>query len=376
MYRTKVVLAFATLFWSALKLTSQGIILYTPYTSISVSPGESVEYSVEVINKSKSLKNVPLYVRNLPQGWTYDIKSGGWKLSQIAVLGDEKKTVNLKIDIPYVVKKGTYHFQLTSPGIAVLPLTIEITKEGTSRSELSTTTPSMPGQAGSTFSFNLDLRNRSADRQVYVLSSEAPKGWEVIFKSSGKYVSSVNIESGNTEKLIFEVTPPSDIPAGDYNIRVYATTATNTATLDLTVTIKGSYKMELTTPRGLLSTSVPVGRIKELELWVKNIGSSTLSDISLEYTGPSGWEVAFEPKKIIKIEPGKYEKVTAKIKSDRKSIPGDYVVNLEARNQETSSKISLRVSVKTPLLYGWMGIVVIALGIFIIYYLFKKYGRR
>jgi|GEM_PF-6375361 len=36
---------------------AQGVVLYTPYTKISVSPGESITYSVDVINKSGSLKS-------------------------------------------------------------------------------------------------------------------------------------------------------------------------------------------------------------------------------------------------------------------------------------------------------------------------------
>lgn len=377
MYRTKVMLMFAAcMLLCGIQMKAQGVILYTPYTKIAVSPGESVEYSIDVINKSQSLKNVPLSVQGLPTGWTYQLKSGGWNIGQISVLGDERKTVNLKIEIPYVVRKGVYRFQVVAPGFTSLPLVVEVKQEGTSRSELSTNTPSMEGHSGSTFTFNVDLRNRSGDRQVYVLTSEAPRGWEVVFKSAGKYVSSINVESGNTEKLTVEVNPPDNIPAGKYDIPLNASTSSSNASLVLSVTITGSYKIELTTPTGLLSTSLPVGGEKKLELWVKNTGSSTLADISLEYTAPPGWEVSFEPKKIAKIEAGQYTSVKATIKADRKAIPGDYVVNLEARTQEVSSKASFRVSVKTPLLYGWIGLAIIALGVYIIYYLFKKYGRR
>ncbi|MGC8803257.1 MAG: NEW3 domain-containing protein [Bacteroidales bacterium] len=302
MYRTKVMLMLtACMLLCGIQTKAQGVILYTPYTQIAVSPGESVEYSIEVINKGNSLKNVPLVVQGMPKGWSYQLKSGGWNIGQIAVLGGERKTVNLKVEIPYVVNKGVYRFQLVAPGIHALPLVVEVKQEGTSRSELSTNIPSMEGHSGSTFTFNVDLRNRSGDRQVYVLSSEAPRGWEVVFKSAGKYISSINVESGNTEKLTVEVNPPDNVPAGKYNIPLYASTSTNSASLVLTATITGSYKIELTTPTGLLSTSVPVGGEKKIELWVKNTGSSTLADISMEYTAPPGWEVSFEPKKLQKL---------------------------------------------------------------------------
>ncbi len=68
--------------------------------------------------------------------------------------------------------------------------------------------------------------------------------------------------------------------------------------------------------------------------------------------------------------------VTATIKADKKAIPGDYVTNLEARTPEASSKASFRMSVKTPMLWGWIGVLIIAAAIGTVWYLFRKYGRR
>jgi uncharacterized membrane protein len=377
MFRIKIFSGLlALMLFTSLDIHSQGIILYTPYTKISVPPGESVDYSIEIHNNSASLKNVPIVIQGMPKGWTYELKSGGWKIGQIAVMPRESKTVSLKVEIPFVVNKGIYRFNVSAPGYSNLPLIIEITKEGTSRSELSTNLPSMEGHSGSTFTFNADLRNRSGDKQLYVLSYDAPKGWEVVFKDNGKQVNSINVESGNTEKLTIEVNPPDNIPAGKYKIPIYANTSSNSASIDLEVTITGSYGMELTTPNGRLSTNITAGGEKKLELWVKNTGSSPLTDIQLDYNAPANWLVTFNPQKITKIDPGKYALVIANIKADRKAIPGDYVTNIEAKTQEVTSKAAFRISVKTPMVYGWIGIAIILLAIYVIYYLFKKYGRR
>ena len=64
------------------------------------------------------------------------------------------------------------------------------------------------------------------------------------------------------------------------------------------------------------------------------------------------------------------------IKADKKAIPGDYVTNIEARTPETSSKLSFRISVETPLLLGWIGVIIIIIALGTVYYLFRKYGRR
>ena len=62
------------------------ITLYTPYTKISVPPGESINYTVDVINNGSGVQNVPISILGMPKGWDYSIKSGGWNISQIAVL--------------------------------------------------------------------------------------------------------------------------------------------------------------------------------------------------------------------------------------------------------------------------------------------------
>ena len=57
-------------------------------------------------------------------------------------------------------------------------------------------------------------------------------------------------------------------------------------------------------------------------------------------------------------------------------MAGDYVASLEANTAEKSATASVRVSVRTPLLWGWLGIMIILGALGGVYYLFRKYGRR
>ena len=86
--------------------------------------------------------------------------------------------------------------------------------------------------------------------------------------------------------------------AGSYKIPVRAATGNTSAELELEVVVTGSYQMELTTPRGLLSSDVTAGDTKRIELEIKNTGSSLLKDIQLSANKPVDWDVAFEPSKI------------------------------------------------------------------------------
>ena len=136
----------------------KSVILYTPYTKISVSPGASIDYSIDLINNTDKLVNANLSVSALSSSWKHEMKSGGWNLSQLAVLPKEKKTFNLKVDVPLKVSRGSYHF-VVSAGETQLPLNVVVAQQGTYQTEFTTDQPNMQGNSKSTFTFNATLKN-------------------------------------------------------------------------------------------------------------------------------------------------------------------------------------------------------------------------
>ena len=303
--------------------------------------------------------NVDISLSGIPKGWNYDLKSGGWKIGQLSILPHEKKSLSLKLEVPLKVNKGTYKFRVTANGFFTLPITVIISEQGTFKTEFTTEQPNMQGQASSTFTFNANLKNRTADKQLYALMA-----------------TSVNTEPNSAQPITVEIKPPEKIAAGKYKIPVSAATISTSANLDLEVVITGSYSMELTTPAGLLSTDITAGDVKRVELVINNTGSSELSDIKLEFTAPVKWDVTFDPKKVDKLQAGDIARVFATIKADKKAIPGDYVTNIEAKTPEAASRISFRISVETPMLWGWIGVLIIFVALGSVYYLFRKFGRR
>ncbi len=358
------------------QMSASGVTLYTPYTKISVPPGQSIDYSVDVINNAGGVRNVEFSIVGLPEGWEYDLKAGGWKIEQLSVLPNEKKTVSFRVEVPLEIDKGSYQFKLLAKGLGSLPLTVTVSEKGTFRTEFTSKQSNMEGHATSSFNFNTELKNRTGEKQIYSLKAEAPRGWNVIFKPNHQQATSVNSEENATENISIEVRPPSGVAAGSYKIPVHAVNNSTSASLELEVVITGSYSLELTTPKGLLSTEITAGDSEKVELVIKNTGSAELKDIKLSSSTPSNWEVEFEPQKLDRLEAGETAQLFALIKADKKAIPGDYVTNLEARTPEASSKTTFRISVKTSALWGWSGILVILASFGIVYQLFRKYGRR
>lgn len=234
----------------------------------------------------------------------------------------------------------------------------------------------MEGHAASTFNYSADLRNRTAEAQTYALQGEVPRGWTITFRANGKQVTSVDVEPNSTVNVTIEIKPAEQVEEGNYAIPVRAVSGSSSGELKLEAVITGTYKIELSTPSGLLSSDIVAGREKKIDLIVKNTGTSILSDVQLIHAAPVNWEVTFDPKQIESILAGRETVISATIKADKKAIPGDYLTNLEARTPEASSKASFRMSVKTPLLWGWIGVLVILAGIGTVLYLFRKYGRR
>ncbi len=380
--QTNRISLFAGLFLWILPMTgysapaADSIILYTPYTRINVPPGQSISYSIDLINKSDDVINGDISLRGLPSGWNYSLKSGSYDIRQLSVLPGEKKTISLTVDVPLKVNKGNYRFQVSAGTLSSLPLSILVSEQGTFKTEFTAEQANMQGNSTSTFTFKALLKNLTADKQLYALMANAPRGWNIVFKYNYQQVTSVEINANNNADITIEVDPPDIVEAGTYKIPVRARTNEVSVDIELEVVITGSYAIELTTPTGLLSTSITAGDQKRIELVVNNTGSAELKDVQLSASTPINWEVTFDPAKIEKIEARNSAHTFAVIKSNKKAIAGDYITNIEARTPEASSKASFRISVKTSVLWGWVGIFIIILTLGSVYYLFRRYGRR
>lgn len=356
--------------------TTDSLTLYTPYTYVSVSPGKSVTYSIDLINKGNNIRDEEISVSNIPSSWNYTITAGGYDIRKLATLPGETKTLTLKVDIPYQVKKGNYTFNAKAGNSIILPITINVSTGGSNETQLTSDQTNMEGTSKSTFTFKAVLKNQTLNKQQYALMADAPRGWTVAIKPSYQQATSTEVDANSTKDITYEVKPPSTVEAGKYKIPVKVVAGTTSAELEFEVVITGSYEMEFNTPSGLVSTQMTAGEEKKIELIVTNTGSAPLQNIDLNASKPKNWEVTFDPKKIEKLLPGNTEKIYATITADKKAIPGDYMVKTEAKTPEVNSGVTFRVSVKTPLLVGWLGILIIGAVLAGVFYLFKKFGRR
>lgn len=356
------------------------ITLFTPYTGLSVTPGETIDYSVEVMNSGSSIQNLTFSMENLPKGWEYSITAGGRDIKQLSVKGNSKETIQVEIVVPLEVNKADYRFRLVANGggnnVSELPFLVTVSEQGSFKTELTSEQPNLEGHADSSFSYTVTLKNRTADEQNYALSSAAEKGWGVRFKSGGDSITSVKLEPNEAKDITVDVTPPENVKAGTYKIPIRAATSNTSAELTLEAVITGSYGLEVTTPSGNLSTDITAGDEKVIDLVIKNTGTAPLMDINISAKTPPNWESEFDTSTIPELKPGESKTIKVKIKASDKAIAGDYVATFTAQTPETSADATFRISVKTSTVWGFVAVLIILGVAYGLYWIIKKYGRR
>ncbi|WP_018932533.1 NEW3 domain-containing protein [Gracilibacillus lacisalsi] len=357
-----------------------GLTLYTPYTGLSVTPGETLTYDVTVINDNSSIQNVSFDVNGLPEGWDSAITAGGNDISQLSIRGNNEQEISLEVTVPLEVEKDDYSFELVADGeddaYAELPFVTKVTEEGTFNSEFSSDQPNMEGHADATFSYSATLRNRTADEQTYALSAGVGEGWGVQFQADGNNVTSVTLEPNGSKDITVEVTPPTDVKADTYEIPISAANSSTSSELTLEAVITGSYEIAVSTPDGNLSADVTAGNDRTIDLVVENTGTAALNDISLSASTPPNWESEFDESSIATLEAGESKTVKATLTAPDDAIAGDYITTFTAKTSEASSDADFRVSVETSTLWGIISVLIILAVVGGLYFIIRKYGRR
>lgn len=226
------------------------------------------------------------------------------------------------------------------------------------------------------FRFTATLRNGSEAIQMYDLKASLPDGWVALFRVQGSQVAGLRLEPGASQDISIEIKAAPLSEPRKYEIAVTATSPDETLQLDLEAVVKGNHQLEVTTPSGRLNDDITEGKSKQIILTVKNTGTLPLEGLEFSARTPSQWTATFQPSEIQRLEPAESQEVTATLNVPDKTIAGDYLTTFTARNDQANADTTFRMTVKTSLLSGWIGILVILAALGMVYYLVRKYGRR
>lgn len=355
-----------------------GVTLTTPYPSVAVAPGSTVSFEIAI--QANPNQQVALSVSGLPTDWTATLRGGGYVVNGVQADADGKATVSLDLQVPATASDGssTLNVNGVAGGVrAVLPLTVEVSSEAAGDVTLSSDFPSLRGASGTTFTFNLTLRNESAEDLTFAVTGVGPEGWEVNATLTGQtQAASAVVKASGTAAVSVSANPPTDVAPGTYPINVRATVGDRTIDAQLSVEVTGTNALTLTTPDDRLSNSGSAGSAITQQLVVRNDGTQSLEQVTVSATAPTDWTVTFDPETVASIAAKDSATVTATIVPSNDAIAGDYVVTFRARAADADGAVDIRMTIETSPLFGFVGLALIALVLFGLWWVFQRYGRR
>jgi len=250
--------------------------------------------------------------------------------------------------------------------------------------ELRSSYPVLPGKAGDGFDFEVELVWQSDEFRIFELATTTPPKWNasIIGGYPEKEIPAIGLEPGQEkypEKVTVRFAPLiGELPEpGEYVVILEASSGDIMETIELKAVVTALYRYYFITGTGRLNTEVTAGKDNHLSIKIGNTGTAVIDKIDLLSTKPSGWTITFNPDRVESLEPGLAQEVDVIIKPPRETIVGDYLITMQAISRDLSPReIELRVTVLTPTIWGWVGIVIVLVVIAGLGVLFRQLGRR
>ena len=366
-------------------VAAAGPTLTTPYPSLKVAAGAKVSFEITIHGAAN--QQVALSVSGAPQDWTATLRGGGYVVNGAETDATGKATVSLDVTVPASAPDGITNLSVTGTAAgasSALPLTIEVSASVAGDITLKSDVPSLKGASGTTFNFNLTLSNGSAQDLTFAVNAIGPDGWEVTSTLTGQsQAASAVVKAGSSAAVSVSAKPPADVAPGTYPIGLRATVGDRTIDAQLSVEITGTNALTLTTPDQRLSNTGSAGSSITQQLVVRNDGTQPIQQVVVSAQAPTDWTVTYSPSATIATIAAKQETtVTATIVPSNDAIAGDYPITFTATSTAssgaagTSATVDIRMTIETSPLFGFVGLALIALVLFGLWWVFQKYGRR
>jgi uncharacterized membrane protein len=251
---------------------------------------------------------------------------------------------------------------------------------------LSTEFPALEAIATGTFQFNVMLKYTGAKDRVFDLKATVHQGWDVYITpqyDSSKRIPSIAMEASGfspTSKTVQLTTSVATWPLPDpaeYHIILEVSSDDVKGKIELTAKITGKYTLTAAPANNLYNTRAKAGQDNTFSITVTNAGTDAIDNITFSSDKPEGWAISFKPDKIEEINLLDSKAVDVNIKPPPKTVSGDYMITLwVSGKQANADKMSVRVSVETPTIWGWVGVIIIIIVVAGLVFVFMRFGRR
>lgn len=324
-----------------------------------------------------------------PDGWT--LKFDPLRIASLEPFGSERVYAN--ISVPEGTEAGDYFVSFSASGDQASTEKIEVRvtvrrPEAQQGIEMRAVHPRVEAIAGQDFVFEIEFKYAGeilGEPRAFNLNPKAPQGWEVYLTpqfEKDKHISAIDLKPGGMtygDKTRLVATAPFwPLPEpGEYTITLEAVSEDLKDTLDLTAVITARYQLVLAPEGERYDTKATAGRDNHFALKVGNLGTAPVDKIDFTSDNPEGWDIDFIPDRVDSLEALSTKTVDIDIKPPPDTIAGDYIISLRASGvQSTSPKMDVRVTVETPTVWGWVGVIIIVVVISGLVLIFMRFSRR
>jgi len=244
--------------------------------------------------------------------------------------------------------------------------------------------PTVESIAGGEFVFEMELSFIGAEPRVFDLRTTAPTGWEVYMTpryEKEKKISSINLKpsfsAGETIRVV-ATAPFWPLPdPGEYKITVEAISDGVSSSVELTAEVTARYLLDTVSATERYNTTARAGEDNIFAIKVRNLGTDAIDNIKFSSDKPEGWSIEFTPDKIDVMDAIDEQSIDVNIIPPSKTVAGDYMISLRASGKQTSAgEIDVMVTVETPTIWGWVGVVIILIVVIGLIVIFMRFSRR
>lgn len=268
-----------------------------------------------------------------------------------------------------------------------IELNISATKDFFSSGELSSNVPDkIIISQGESANIPLTLENQGYINQTYSLRSETNSSLTTSFSYQDFNVTDVYVPSQEEESVSAKIEVPDAAELGTYDLELVAENFT-TFSEKLQVEIRGAeVERDIELDLRESYTQAESGEELEFDMWVRNRGASyrydsggvSLENVELDAKVPEGWDYSFDTEAIEQLQSRESRRVVLNVDVPDDAQSGDFFVEVSASSDKTSMEEpkEVRVNIREKSGMGVVGVLLMALSLGLLIFVYRKFGRR
>jgi len=237
--------------------------------------------------------------------------------------------------------------------------------------------PAQTVQAGQTATFEIELRNETAQPHQYDLTLNGlPDSFTTTFTQGGPVISQVQVAANEATLLTLRVEVPLDTPVGRYTADFSALRDDGvTVTTPITLNVENTYAIRITSQNVNVSTFS--GKEFTFDATASNTGAASVTNLALAVDAPAKWVVRVEPPVVESLEPDNTVDFHVQVVVPASQVAIDQPITLSlTSDQTTSPESTLVVRVQSNPNYLLPAGLIVLVAVTVVFGYFRLKGRR